>query len=154
MTRPLYAGQRQSLFVIYPGHLIIGDWVSLLLLTPIPMPVFISIPSIRAERIEPRSVKIETFFSISSYPNPFNPSTTIAITLPWHMDGTLSIYDVQGQLVRQYHIKNVGRANYRITWPAVNSRGEKVSSGLYLAVLLIDDSHIQSRKVTKLIYLK
>lgn len=95
-----------------------------------------------------------TDFSITSYPNPFNPSTTIAVTLPVNTNGILSIYDVQGKLVREYKIKNDGRMNYKITWNAVNTHNEAVASGLYLAVLRIDDPVNLNRKVTKLIYLK
>jgi flagellar hook assembly protein FlgD len=113
------------------------------------------IDAIHLKKNEP----IPVGFSITSYPNPFNPSTTIEVTLPWHTNGFLSIYDVQGRLVRDYEIKNDGRTSYKITWNAMNSHNEAVASGFYLAVLIIDDSHLegtenQNRKVTKLIYLK
>lgn len=97
---------------------------------------------------------LPTHFSVANYPNPFNPTTTIDVTLPRNTNAVLSIYDVQGKLVREYKIKNNGNMNYKITWNAANNHGEVVASGFYLAVLKVDDPNNQNRKVTKLIYLK
>jgi hypothetical protein len=95
-----------------------------------------------------------TNFSIGNYPNPFNPTTTIAITLPRSKDGVLSIYDIQGRLLKEYKIRNNGATDYRITWNALNNQGVNIASGFYLAVLRIDDPPNQNRKIAKLIYLK
>jgi len=116
------------------------------------------IDAIRIKKNEPLPVN----FSISSYPNPFNPSTTIAVTLPERSNGILSIYDIQGRLVKEYKIKNEGMTNYKITWNAVNNRNQTVASGFYLAVLKVYNPQSQIKdpafsgniKVTKLIYLK
>lgn len=97
---------------------------------------------------------IPSDYGLSCYPNPFNPSTTIEIKLPHNINGVLSIYNIQGKLIKEYRIENDGRQNYKIIWNAVNSRNEGVASGIYLAVLRRDDNSSKNRKVIKLIFLK
>lgn len=93
-------------------------------------------------------------FNIANYPNPFNNSTTIIVTLPQKTDGVLSIYDIQGKLVREYNIKNDGRTNYSVNWDGTNTSGKGVASGAYLAVLRSNNINAENRKVTKIMYLK
>ncbi len=69
-------------------------------------------------------VIIPTEFSISSYPNPFNPVTTIEMTLPVASDWTVSVYNVAGQKVAGFNGHGVGRQV--VTWDASN-----VASGIY-----------------------
>lgn len=97
---------------------------------------------------------LPSYFSLSSYPNPFNPSVTFEITLPREKNAVLSIYNIQGKLIKEYRIKSNGRAKYRIKWNAVNSRGETVASGIYIAVLNSENSKDQIMKTTKIIHLK
>ncbi len=93
-------------------------------------------------------------FSISSYPNPFNNSIRFTVSLPERTSGILSIYDILGRLLKEYEIKNDGRTNYKIDWNCLNSSNIQMSSGFYSAILTLADSKTQSRKITKIIYLK
>lgn len=93
-------------------------------------------------------------FGIKAYPNPFNPSTRIVVTLPPNTNGVLSIYDVLGRMVREYSIKSDGTQEYSINWNGTNSNGERVASGAYLAVLKSGNINSENIKVTKLMYLK
>ncbi len=73
---------------------------------------------------------------VQNYPNPFNPETWVPFQLANPADVTIQIYDIHGQLVRQL---NLGRKEpgYYISrdraayWDGTNSRGERVSSGIY-----------------------
>jgi hypothetical protein len=111
---------------------------------------------------ERKDVPVPRNFSIAAYPNPFNPSTKIMVKLPKRDNGILSIYDIQGKLIKEYTIHNNGGTDYSVIWNAQNNHNERVASGFYLAVLKIDDpvNLIEdpalggNRKVTKLIYLK
>jgi len=77
---------------------------------------------------------------LQNYPNPFNPETWIPFELAQGAPVTISIYDVQGQLIRTIVLgnKNAGvyvtrdRAAY---WDGRDRLGQKVSSGLYYYTL-------------------
>ena len=73
---------------------------------------------------------------LSNYPNPFNPETWIPYHLANDTDVQLSIYDINGALVRQLDLgyqrtgyyTNRSRAAY---WDGRNEFGEQVATGIY-----------------------
>ena len=77
---------------------------------------------------------------LANYPNPFNPETWIPYQLATPADVTLTIYDIQGHVVRDldlghqragmYHTRS--RAAY---WDGRNAVGEPVASGVYFYTL-------------------
>ncbi len=69
-------------------------------------------------------------FSVSSYPNPFNPATKIAYTIeaPGHL--TLKIYDVRGRLVRTLLDQDVQSSGF-VMWDGTDVKGAQVASGVY-----------------------
>lgn len=66
-----------------------------------------------------------------SYPNPFNPSTTIRFAIPKEENVTLSIYNMNGQLMRTLVSSRLASGQYNITWEGDNEQGIKVASGMY-----------------------
>jgi hypothetical protein len=69
--------------------------------------------------------------TVVNYPNPFNPSTEIELTLPASSDYSLRIFNVSGQLVREFS----GHADagvVQITWDGSDIHGNQVASGIYL----------------------
>jgi hypothetical protein len=69
-------------------------------------------------------------FSVTNYPNPFNPSTTIKIELPNASDWTVKIYNVAGQVVTDYSgFADAGIHN--VVWNGTDKAGNKVASGIY-----------------------
>ena len=65
-------------------------------------------------------------FALSqNIPNPFNPITKIGLSLPTQSDWTLNIYNVAGQLVKDFRGNNIG--NVTVEWDA-----SMVPSGVYL----------------------
>ncbi|NIA18631.1 MAG: T9SS type A sorting domain-containing protein, partial [Simkaniaceae bacterium] len=85
----------------------------------------------------------DRFYLFQNYPNPFNPETSISFELPdAQKDQThvgLSIYNMQGQLVRQLVNENKSPGAYSIKWNAKNDLGEKVPSGIYVYTLTAGD---------------
>ncbi len=77
-------------------------------------------------------ITIPRTFSLSqNYPNPFNNSTIIKFALPTDGRVSLKIYNVTGQLVKEFkEFKSAGF--HSISWDATNTKGEKVASGIYL----------------------
>ena len=81
---------------------------------------------------------------LPNYPNPFNPETWIPYDLAEPGDGTLTIYAVNGHVVRQLALgyqraglyQSRSRAAY---WDGRNLFGETVASGLYFYTLTTGD---------------
>ena len=73
---------------------------------------------------------------LANYPNPFNPETWIPYQLANDTDVQISIYDINGALVRQLDLghqragyyTNRSRAAY---WDGRNEFGEQVATGIY-----------------------
>ncbi len=74
------------------------------------------------------NVTAPTEFSLSeAYPNPFNPSTTIELTLPEAGHVSVMVYNINGQLVAELADSYMDANQYQFTW-----QGENVPSGIYL----------------------
>ncbi len=72
------------------------------------------------------------FHLYPSYPNPFNPNTTLRYDLPEQAHVTLTIYDILGRQVRTL-IDQFEEAGYRsVIWDGTNDQGEHVGAGVYL----------------------
>ena len=77
---------------------------------------------------------------LANYPNPFNPETWIPYQLAVPAEVALTIFDMNGGMVRRLEVghqsagmyQSRGRAAY---WDGRNGRGESVASGLYFYTL-------------------
>ena len=77
---------------------------------------------------------------LPNYPNPFNPETWIPYHLAEPADVTLTIYAVNGQVVRRLDLGYQAAGFYRSRaraayWDGRNAVGERVASGLYFYTL-------------------
>ena len=87
----------------------------------------------------------------ANYPNPFNPETWIPYHLANDTAVQISIYDIQGALVRQLNLGHQ-RAGYYTNrtkaayWDGRNEIGESVASGVYFYTLTADD-YIETRRM-------
>ena len=70
-----------------------------------------------------------------NYPNPFNPATTIDFNLTASGDTSLSIYDINGKLVRELFNESASQGLHSVTWDGTNQNGISVSSGTYFGKL-------------------
>ena len=73
---------------------------------------------------------------LRNYPNPFNPETWIPYHLSEDANVKLTIYDVNGELVRTIDVGHQTAAKYdsrakAIYWDGRNRFGEQVASGIY-----------------------
>ena len=81
---------------------------------------------------------------LANYPNPFNPETWIPYRLAAPAEVTLTIYAVNGQVVRTLALghqaagfyESLSRAAY---WDGSNAQGEPVASGVYFYTLTAGD---------------
>ena len=68
----------------------------------------------------------------ASYPNPFNPSTTIKFELPQETRVLITVYDLWGRCLRTLVDGRKPKGVNTIEWDGHDARGMDVSSGVYL----------------------
>jgi len=73
------------------------------------------------------------FELVQNYPNPFNPSTTVQFNLPRQSKVTLSIYNVNGQLVRTLAHGVFSAGSHNVVWDGRDEQARQVPSGMYVA---------------------
>lgn len=76
------------------------------------------------------------FTVVGNYPNPFNPSTTIAYEIPAPGSVTVAIFDVLGRPVRTISAEHSVPGRYHSTWQGTDDFSRNVASGTYFATVL------------------
>ena len=89
---------------------------------------------------------------LRNYPNPFNPETWIPYQLAAPAEVALTIYDMDGQMVRRLAVGHQAAGMYQsrsraIYWDGRNQFGESVASGLYFYTLTAGDFTATRRMV-------
>jgi hypothetical protein len=84
------------------------------------------------------------------YPNPFNPTTTVAYRPAGDTHVELAVYDVSGRFVRLLasHHSEAGSL-HEVVWDGKGNAGERLPSGVYLLRLLTETSE-ETRKLVLL----
>ena len=91
-----------------------------------------------------------TFVLGANYPNPFNPATTIPVSVVAGAgDVDLTIYNVLGQPVRQVWNGPLAAGEHRLAWDGRDAQGQSVAAGVYL-VRLHQGEQTRIRKMVKL----
>jgi hypothetical protein len=67
-----------------------------------------------------------------TFPNPFNPVTTVSFSLAEQADVTLTVYNTLGQPVRTVVHQRMSAGFHAIRWNGRDNAGRAVSSGVYL----------------------
>ena len=103
----------------------------------------------------PTAVAVESatpsdFVLGANYPNPFNPATTIPLSVPNGAEAVdVAIYNLLGQLVRQVWSGPLAAGEHRLTWDGRDDKGQPVASGAYLYQLRVGEQ-LRIRKMVKL----
>ncbi|MCY3668037.1 MAG: T9SS type A sorting domain-containing protein, partial [Gemmatimonadetes bacterium] len=91
-----------------------------------------------------------TFALGANYPNPFNPATTIPLSVPADAeDVDVAIYNVLGQPVRQVWAGPLAVGEHRLRWDGRDEQGQAVAAGVYLYRLQVGEQ-TRLRKMVKL----
>ena len=86
----------------------------------------------------------------ANYPNPFNPATTIPLTVPAGAEEIdLTIYNVLGQPVRRVWAGSLAAGEHRLAWDGQDAQGQPVAAGVYLYRLQVGDQ-TRIRKMVKI----
>ena len=84
--------------------------------------------------------------SLTTYPNPFNISNTINYSVPDESEVNLSIYNINGQLVKTLMNGLISQGNYYTQWNGTDRYGIEVSGGVYF-IGLKTNNHSQFIKI-------
>ena len=87
-----------------------------------------------------------------NYPNPFNPETWIPYDLAADASVELTVYNVQGDLIRTLTLGSQPAGSYLTMdraahWDGRSNKGELVSSGMYLYHLRAGDFHATRKMI-------
>jgi Subtilase family/Secretion system C-terminal sorting domain len=74
-----------------------------------------------------------------AFPNPFNPVTQIAFSLPVASDVTIEIYNVLGQRVITLTDSYFEAGKHTVRWSSQSESGSTVASGMYFAKMTAGD---------------
>lgn len=95
---------------------------------------------LKKESIIPKNILL------SSYPNPFNPVTTIKYDLYEDSFVKITIYDVLGNEINHLVNQKVSSGTKTIKWDATNNEGDKIPSGVYI-YMIETETHKKTKKM-------
>ena len=95
--------------------------------------------------ILPSSIAINKIF-----PNPFNPIANIQFEVSISSKVRLSIYNLNGSVVKTLVNDNFNPGNYAAIWNGMDGHGIQAASGIYFAVLRSDNRLFQTQKLVLL----
>ncbi len=81
-------------------------------------------------------------FSLSAYPNPFNPTTTLSLSLPVSSEAVLRVFDVTGRLVTETRLGRLEGGSHEIAFD-----GSALPSGVYLATFETPTARVTQKLV-------
>ena len=82
-----------------------------------------------------------------SYPNPFNPQTTVPINLRQGDSVQLEVYDAAGRRVKTLHQGYLSAGRHEFVWSGRNGQDRPVSSGVYFSRLTDGQGNIATRRM-------
>ncbi len=80
--------------------------------------------------------------SVNAYPNPFNPVVNLAISLNEASVKSAKIYNLKGEVVKNFKTNSLVQGNNNLTWNA-----SKMSSGIYFFKLTTASGAVSSKKL-------
>ncbi|MCB2212595.1 T9SS type A sorting domain-containing protein [bacterium] len=97
------------------------------------------------EPVEPAGVHPDEYALSAAYPNPFNPSTALMVTLPEAGELTVQVFDIQGRLVTTLARGQRAAGQHLLTFDAAT-----LASGIYFVHAEVPGRLNDIRKVTLL----
>jgi hypothetical protein len=93
----------------------------------------IQIPMFETVDVEDYEIPKSEFLisNLTSFPNPFNPTTTINYSLKENSKVSLEIYNIKGQKVKQLVSDQLSAGEHSIIWDGRDSNSNRVGSGIY-----------------------
>jgi flagellar hook assembly protein FlgD len=82
-----------------------------------------------------------------NYPNPFNPKTTISYTIAKANIVNLSIFSINGTLVKELVNGYMSSGDHALEWDGSDKNNNRVASGVYLYRLSNGDKVVSMKMV-------
>ena len=76
--------------------------------------------------------------TLSNYPNPFNPETTIELSIQNDSSIEISIFNIKGQKIKTLANNEFAMGSHSLIWNGVDELGNSVSSGVYYYKLSVN----------------
>ena len=86
---------------------------------------------------------------LMAHPNPFHPRTTLTFAVPRPGHVRLSVYDVEGRLVRTLVNESRPAGRQSVSWEGRDDSGHSVASGVYLYRMEAGD-FVATRRMVRL----
>ena len=96
--------------------------------------------------VDDRLASPQSMVLYQNYPNPFNGQTVISFQLEENCMIDISICDVTGRIVRQWH-QSGSQGVHQLVWSGKDGQGVNVSSGVYFYRLQTDRGESIVRKM-------
>ena len=87
---------------------------------------------------------------LGNFPNPFNPTTTIAFNLSSKSDVIVEVYNIKGQRVKQLIREKLQAGKHSLEWNGKDTDNKSVSTGVYFYKI----STNKDSKIRKMLLLK
>jgi hypothetical protein len=104
---------------------------------------------------QPEATPTEILLS-RNFPNPFNPSTTIAFVLGQKAMISLEVFNMMGQKIISLACGQLESGHHEISWDGRNNYGIDMPSGVYFARFTVSNElgRVQYTKISKLVLMK
>jgi beta-glucanase (GH16 family) len=97
-----------------------------------------------------KNILSDEFIVNDNYPNPFNPVTSITYQIPFDADVNITIYDMNGRVIKTLLDGKQSAGHKSILWNAKDNKNELVSAGIYLYTIKAGNY----RKTRKMVLIK
>ena len=88
---------------------------------------------------------VEQFILGQPYPNPFNPSMMIDISVNESGIYSANVFDLNGKIIAEMYSGTLEVGEHSLTWDGVNFNGEPVASGIYLLTIMNETTRINKK---------
>jgi hypothetical protein len=93
---------------------------------------------------------LKTFTLYQNYPNPFNPETNLKYEIPNSGIVEISIFDIQGRIIRSFESINRNAGTHLVAWNGRSDSGTLVASGTYFCRVHFNGNYL----INKLLLIK
>ncbi|MFA4947517.1 MAG: S8 family serine peptidase [Candidatus Krumholzibacteriia bacterium] len=78
---------------------------------------------------------VRSDLSVAAFPNPFNASMSICVTVNAPSAVTVKVYDIRGAHIKTLAESRAVQRSLTLNWDGTNERGDRVASGVYFLAI-------------------